>query len=181
MKKTKQSFDYVVLMAGYHGSIDDFAKEFSLFNKTVKDKKAKLIFLTFRESRRYPLERTGGMRSVFNKLNVILKELVSKKGYEDVIVADWNLFSSSHPEWFHPEGIHPNIKGTVALGWFISQVIAEASANPCPFDDLYLCDDPEQIDPKINWLSSFKVKSTNFHCYEDGVKRKRACETNRRQ
>lgn len=180
LKNYNQPLDYVVLMAGYHATISDIAKEFSLFYKLVQAKNAKLIFLSLRESLSYPLVGSGGKRSVFNKLNQILKDLVMKKSHEDVIIADWNSFSHLRAEWFGKDGIHPNIIGTVALGWFISQTIAVAVDHPCPFDDSYPCEVQKSQISKKNWLEDFNVKKTNTHCYEDGEKRKRVCTNNRR-
>ena len=174
------ALDYVVLMAGYDSSVKRVGNEFKRFIEATRAKDVKLIIMTYKESLKYPSPGSRGRRSIYADFNEILRDVVAKDGSDDLIIADWNAFSWGNVKWFRPDGIHLTIEGTVALGWFISQVVASVADNPCPFTENYPCAFPEKIDPRINLMTEFNVEDTKIQCYEDGKSRKRVCGRDRR-
>lgn len=88
--------------------------------------------------------RRGGVRAV---VRMTLRE--SKAGYADtnatildlgaraaqrgdqpiVLVADWNAYSATHPEWFLPDGVHLNSAGAMALAAFQREQVLAAFAQ----------------------------------------------------
>jgi peptidoglycan/LPS O-acetylase OafA/YrhL len=172
--------DYVVLMAGYDSSVNRVDDELRRIIDAAQVKNVKLIILTFRESLKFPSPGSRGKRSVYADFNKVLREEVAKDDSGEVYIADWNLFSWGKAEWFLRDGIHLNIEGAVALGWYVSHLVASAADNPCPSTDIYPCAVPEMIDPRIDLMTDFNVKDTEIQCYEDGANRKRVCTRDRR-
>lgn len=176
----QEHFDVIVLQAGYHGKPGSFRDELKKFADVVARTGSKLVILSLKESLRYPEAGSKGTRSVYTTLNAQLRDMVAAGELGDATIADWNLFSYSHPEWFRPDGIHTNLAGTAGLGWFISMTIAAMYDNPCPFEAVYPCVVPPVADPAFDPLAMFGLVNTDMHCYEDGPRRKRVCEPDRR-
>lgn len=172
--------DFVVLMAGYDSSVQRVDDELERFLDEVHAQGVKVIILNYKESLKFPAPGSRGKRSVYNDFNKILAKIVAEDNSGDVDIADWNSFSWGQTQWFLRDGIHLNIEGAVALGWYISQIVANAADNPCPFTDVYPCGVPEMIDPRIDLMSELNVEETERQCYEDGANRKRVCTRDRR-
>lgn len=175
-----QPVDVVVLMAGYHSWTEQFDDEIRDIADAAKYKGARLVVLTLKESLKFPAPGSRGARSVYTDFNDVLKDVVQEEAYSQVALANWNLFSFTSPDWFEQDGIHLTLKGTIALGWYLSRVVAEMVDNPCPDDGSYPCVTPKIADNKIDWLKQYEVEDTDIHCYEDGPKRTRTCTKNRR-
>lgn len=172
--------DYVVLMAGYDSSVQRVGEEFKRIAATARAKDVTLIILSYRESLKFPSPGSRGKRSIYADFNKILRDVVAEEGSQDLFIADWNSFSWGRTEWFSRDGIHLSIEGAVALGWFISNVVASVADNPCPFTETYPCPFPGMLDPRIELMTRFNVTDTDVQCYEDGAKRKRVCTRDRR-
>jgi peptidoglycan/LPS O-acetylase OafA/YrhL len=172
--------DVVVLMAGYHSWTEQFDDEIREIADAAKYKGTRLVVLTLKESLKFPAPGSRGTRSVYTDFNEVLKGVVQEDSYKQVALANWNLFSFTSLGWFERDGIHLTLKGTVALGWYLSRIVAEAVDNPCPDDGSYPCITPKIADNKIDWLDRYDVQDTDIHCYEDGPKRTRTCTKNRR-
>jgi hypothetical protein len=175
-----QPVDIVVLMAGYHSYTAQFDDEIRDLADAAKYRGAKLVVLTLKESLKFPAPGSRGARSVYTDFNKILNDVIREDGYTTVTLANWNLFSFTSPDWFERDGIHLTVEGTIALGWYLSRVVAEAVDNPCPDDGSYPCVTPKIADNKFDWLGRYDVEDTNIHCYEDGTRRTRTCTKNRR-
>ena len=167
--------DYVVLMAGYDSSVKRFDDELEIIINATRTKNVKLLVLDFKESLKFPAAGSRGKRSVYADFNEILREVVAKDDTNNLVLVKWNSFSSGRASWFRRDGIHLTIEGAVALGWFISHVVANVADNQCPFTESYPCLIPAMIDPRIDLMKMFNVEYTNIKCYEDGAKRKRVC------
>lgn len=172
--------DYVVLMAGYDSSVRRVGDELRRLIAAINDKNVKVVILTYKESLKFPSPGSSGQRSVYADFNKILKEEVAKDESGNVVIADWNLFSWGQSEWFLKDGIHLKIEGAVALGWYISHLVATIADNACPFTDVYPCGFPERMDPRVDLMTQFSVKDTEIQCYEDGSSRKRVCTRDHR-
>lgn len=175
-----QPVDLVVLMAGYHSSTEQFADEIRDIAAAARYKGAGLVVLSLKESLKFPAPGSRGARSVYTDFNDQLKDVLKEEAQAKVTLANWNLFSFTSPDWFERDGIHLTLEGTIALGWYLSRVVAEVVDNPCPDDGSYPCVTPKIADNTVDWLDRFGVEDTNIHCYEDGAKRTRTCTKNRR-
>ena len=175
-----QPVDVVVVMAGYHSWTTQFGGEVRELADMARYRGAKLVMLNLKESLKFPAPGSRGERSVYSDFNEQLREIVDSGDYPQLTVANWNLFSYSSPDWFERDGIHLKLEGTLALGWYISRVVANVVDNPCPEDNAYPCSIPVIADSKIDWMEKYDVRDTNRHCYEDGKSRTLACTTNRR-
>lgn len=176
----RRNFDYVVLMAGAHSTRKDLADEIRMAQEAAESRGAKLLVLTLRESQRYTQADAPPGESAFVEFNRIIRRVVDELGPDKAAIIDWNSFSFREAEWFRSDGIHPNLTGTIALGWFISRAIAAEAGNPCPSDWTYPCPVPREPTDGRNWLDEFGVTPTNEHCYEDGNERIPVCGRDRR-
>lgn len=172
--------DYVILMAGYDSSVKRVDDELKRFIEQVHVMGVKLVVLNFKESLKFPSPGSRGKRSVYADFNKVLRDIVAADDSGDIFMADWNLFSWGKGQWFLRDGIHLSIEGSVALGWYISHIVANVADNPCPHSDIYPCAVPEMIDPRIDLMTEFDVEDTEKQCYEDGASRKRVCTRDRR-
>lgn len=176
----RRNFDYVVLMAGAHSTRRDLADEIRMAQEAAEARGAKLLIVTLRESIRYTAADSVPGESAFVEFNRIIRDLAEELGPEKVALVDWNTFSFRESQWFRSDGIHPNLEGTIALGWLISQAVAADAGNPCPYDWQYPCTLPDGAGMNRNWLGDFGVTPTEEHCYEDGNARIPICQRDRR-
>ena len=172
--------DVVVVMAGYHSWTAEFGGEVRDLADMARYRGAKLVMLSLKESLKFPAPGSRGERSVYSDFNKELREIVKSGDYPGLTLANWNLFSYSSPDWFENDGIHLKLEGTLALGWYLSRVVANVVDNPCPDDGSYPCVVPPIADTEIDWLEKYDVRDTDRHCYEDGKSRTLSCTTNRR-
>jgi hypothetical protein len=100
--------------------------------------------------------------------------------YENTYIANWKAFSRGHDGWFRSDGIHLTVPGVLALGWFISHVVAHVSELPCDSFGTEICPLPKWKDSQVDWLRRYRVQYSDIHCYEDGGMRKKVCERDRR-
>lgn len=172
--------DVVVVMAGYHSWTAEFGGEVRELADMARYRGAKVVMLSLKESLVFPAPGSRGKRSVYSDFNEELRKIVKSGDYPQLTLANWNLFSYSSPDWFERDGIHLKLEGTLALGWYVSRVVANVVGNPCPEDGSYPCSIPTMADPEIDWMKKYDVRDTNRHCYEDGKNRTLTCTTNRR-
>ena len=179
LKNTTETFDAVVLMAGYDSSAKRIANEYKELIAVVRAKNLKLIVLTYKESLNFPAPGSRGKRSVYAEFNAVVRDVVARDR-QHFVLADWNAYSAGQKSWFRPDGIHLNIDGTLALGAFISTAVAENTDNPCPFASVYPCSYANNLPQATDFLTEFNVADTEMHCYEDGDSRRKVCTTDRR-
>ena len=179
LKNTTETFDAVVLMAGYDSSAKRIGDEYKELIAVVRAKNLKMIILTYKESLYFPASGSRGKRSVYAEFNAVVRDVVARDP-QHFALADWNAYSTGQKSWFRPDGIHLNIDGTLALGAFISTAVAENSGNPCPFASVYPCSYANNLPQATDFLTEFNVADTEMHCYEDGDSRKKVCTTDRR-
>jgi hypothetical protein len=56
-------------------------------------------------------------RPAYQGLNAIIR--AAPKRWPQMVVADWDHYAAGHPDWFHPDGIHPTLAGAENLATFI--------------------------------------------------------------
>jgi hypothetical protein len=179
LENTTETFDAVVLMAGYDSSAKRIGDEYKDLIDVVRAKNLKMIVLTYKESLYFPASGSRGKRSVYAEFNAVVRDVVARDP-QHFVLADWNAYSAGQKSWFRPDGIHLNIDGTLALGAFISTAVAENTDNPCPFASTYPCSYVNNLPQVTDFLTEFNVADTEMHCYEDGDSRKKTCTTDRR-
>ena len=178
VESAKGKFDVVVLMAGTHHNPATVESDLRSFRRIVAKKGAKLVVLTLRDLNR-PTATIDGVRLI-ERVNRMIEKMFETPRYENTYIADWKAFSRGHEDWFRPDGIHLTIRGTLALGWFISNVVAHVAEVPCNSYETEICPLPWWKDSRVNWLRRYRVQYTDKHCYEDGSLRRKVCERDRR-
>lgn len=172
--------DRVVVMAGYHSYPDTIASEFQAVVDAARDRGYKsIVWMTLRESPQYP--GVGGDASVYAAFNRSVLSVIDGGGYDDVTVIDWNTYSAAHLEWFVPDGIHTNLRGTLSLGEYISSTMAFLDGRPCPGSPM---DTPCKVPvhhTQDDLLGRYGLVDTIEHCYEIGELRQIKCRPDRQQ
>ena len=51
------------------------------------------------------------------------------KEWPGFVIADWDTYSDSHPDWFEADGIHLNYTGAAQLGLYIHSVLLHATKH----------------------------------------------------
>jgi peptidoglycan/LPS O-acetylase OafA/YrhL len=167
-------FDHVVVMAGYHSTPGDFVGEVdALLAAAERIGVSRVFFLTYRESLAFPLEGSNGSLSVFGVFNDLLRERLRSPVSPEVVVLDWNAFSSSATDLFRSDGIHTNLAGTLALGEFIARGVRASLGLPCAEEPACLVPPRPSMAGEV--LARYRVVDTDEHCYEMGEGRIREC------
>jgi len=178
VESVKGRLDVVVLMAGTHHNPATVESDLRSLRRIVAKKGAKLVVLTLRDLNR-PTATIDGV-TLIERVNGMIETMFETPRYENTYIADWKAFSRGHDDWFRSDGIHLTIRGTLALGWFISNVVAHVAEVPCTSYETEVCPKPKWKDSRVNWLRRFRVQYTETHCYEDGGMRRKVCERDRR-
>lgn len=172
-----ESFRFVVLMAGYHSTPEDFEKEFDAFRAAAMTHGVEKIYvLEYRESLAFPLDGSRGKSSVFEKFNEVIREqevTPVSKGEPEIVVLGWNLFSAAAPDWFRLDGIHVNLAGAIGLGEFIAREVLSELGLSC--GSFVVCPPVPSASSAANLLAAYDLVATDEHCYEIGVARTQKC------
>jgi hypothetical protein len=106
----------VVVMAGYD-DVDIGPGVDAIMAEANRQGIPFVIFLTYRANVSYVLPGGARARDLYNNHNAVLRDRAQR--YPTMRVADWNLHTAGHPEWFSRDGIHLSPSGTVELARFI--------------------------------------------------------------
>ena len=173
-------FDAVVLMAGTHNDGKSIEAEFKQVHKLTARMGTKLIVLTLRDfnSKATSVSKKG--MTTIASINQMLVRLADSDTAGNMVIADWKAFTRGRENWFRKDGVHLNLRGVVGLEWYISQVVAHTLERPCSPMETEVCRMPIPTESLRDWVRYFDIKYTDVHCYEDGRKRTKVCERDRR-
>lgn len=121
-------FDIVYIDAGHNDWHDrDFGWQFDLIVQAARRKgAAQVLWATYTEA-----VRGSEQRIAYVENNANLRYLTSLPQYPDVMIADWNNYSSSHPEWFY-DGTHMRPSGAWGQADYLARWFAAIAHIPCP-------------------------------------------------
>jgi peptidoglycan/LPS O-acetylase OafA/YrhL len=180
LKDSTKPVDLIVLMAGYDSSVRKIADEYRELLKVIRSRNTPVVVLTYKESLSFPAPGSRGKKSLYAEFNTALREVAASDSSGLLSIAEWNAYSAGQSSWFKSDGIHLTVKGTLALGAFISTSIATATNNPCPYANVYPCAPMNNLKQSTDFIARFNAKETKVQCYEDGESRKKTCTTDRR-
>jgi hypothetical protein len=116
--------------------------------------------------------RNRGLSTNAGRNDMTVRELVAGGGYDDVVIADWAVYSASHPEWFNADGVHHQLAGAYAAADYLSRKLAAVEGRPCPLPDRpgeatpFPCPDPDRLPPTSDLASLYAIGSEAVICYE---------------
>jgi peptidoglycan/LPS O-acetylase OafA/YrhL len=180
LKDSTKPVDLIVLMAGYDSSVRKITDEYRELLKVIRSRNTPVVVLTYKESLSFPAPGSRGKKSLYAEFNTALREVAASDSSGLLSIAEWNAYSAGQSSWFKSDGIHLTVKGTLALGAFISTSIATATNNPCPYANVYPCAPMNNLKQSTDFIARFNAKETKVQCYEDGESRKKTCTTDRR-
>jgi len=103
--------------AAYAGNIEDTLDALGAAHVT------RVIWPTLRAERHSYLDMNDDIRAAAAK-------------HPEMTVADWNVYSRSHPDWFQPDGLHLTADGATAMATLLHDTLADlgipAAAPPPP-------------------------------------------------
>lgn len=178
VEAVKGRLDVVVLMAGTHHNPATVESDLRSLRRIVAKKRAKLVVLTLRDLNRTTATIDGV--TLIERVNGMIERMFDTPRYENTYIANWKAFSRGHDDWFRSDGIHLTVRGTLALGWFISNFVAHIAEVPCASFEREICPKPRWKDSRVDWLRRYRVQYSDIHCYEDGGMRRKVCERDRR-
>ena len=119
----------VVIMAGYDDlSIGDAVPQ--IMAETEAQGVKHVIWLTFPLNVPYVLPSGFPARNLYAQHNGAL--FLNSLNHPSMHLADWNVYSRGHPDWFGRDGIHLTGAGAVALAWFIKAQLDLYVVPPAP-------------------------------------------------
>jgi hypothetical protein len=65
-------------------------------------------------------------------MNALLRERAASGAYPELIIADYERYTSQTTSWFEADGIHLTRAGAYGTADYIARQIAAANALPCP-------------------------------------------------
>ena len=92
----------------------------------------RIVWLTYREPVGYQSPSEASNAANYVTYNALLRSKVASGAYPDVVLADWNAYTASRPEWFHSDGVHVDVPGAWAAGTYVSRTLAFLDRRPCP-------------------------------------------------
>ena len=126
-------FDVVVVMAGYDEWWTSFPSSFDEVNDAARSKGAHtIVWLTYREGVGYTAPDGATANEAFVRNNVTLRERTASGTEPDVVLADWAAYTATPRGWLADDGIHLTARGALALGDYLSRMLAHLEGRPCP-------------------------------------------------
>ena len=92
----------------------------------------RVIWLTYRESTDYVAPGVSPNQASFPSNNAHLRSVAASGRYPELILADWNTYSRSRPEWFTPDGVHLTTEGAPQAAAYVSRKLAHLERRACP-------------------------------------------------
>jgi hypothetical protein len=110
----------VVVVMGYNDREITFARSIDAsVDALLAAGVTRIVWATLREAR-HPYVRMNDML------------VAAAKRHPQLMIADWNTYSRSHPDWFQNDGLHVVPEGGIALATFLHAAIVRALATPLP-------------------------------------------------
>jgi hypothetical protein len=107
----------LIVNVGYNESSDGYRQGIDrIMRAALAQGVAGVVWVTLRET-----------RSIYHRTNVVIK--TAAKRWPQLLVADWNAFSSGKP-WFGDDGLHLTATGATALATFLRPYVWKAAAGP---------------------------------------------------
>ncbi len=162
IKSSAGVFDDVVVMAGYDEWWTTFPESFAQVVAAARAKGARrIIWLTYREGVTYRLPDERGGSEAYPKNNATIRQMAASGLYPELVVADWNRYTTNVPTWLARDGIHLNRTGAYGVADYISRVVAHISDRPCPLPREAggtvepLCPNPDETGPPTDVISLY--------------------------
>jgi hypothetical protein len=80
----------------------------------------------------YHLPDERGGSEAYVKNNATIRRMAASGFYPDLVIADWNRYTTNVPTWLGRDGIHLNRTGAYGVADYISRVVAHTSDRACP-------------------------------------------------
>ena len=68
----------------------------------------------------------------FAARNAVIRDELATGKYPDVVIADWDRYTSNRPQWFVADGVHFSPIGAWAAADYLSRKMAFLEQRPCP-------------------------------------------------
>jgi hypothetical protein len=122
-------FDIVYIDVGHNDWGDeDFAWQFDVIVQAARQQGAKtILWATYTEH----VWNQGRAGEAYAWNNAYLRYLTSLPQYSDVLLADWNSYSSTHLEWFW-DGTHMYPVGAYGVADYMARWAAAITHRACP-------------------------------------------------
>jgi hypothetical protein len=126
-------FDTLVVNVGYNDYSSTFAAGFDAVVDAARSRGiARIVWLTYRESVGYQAPQGAANPENYATYNAMLRSFVAGGRYPDVVLADWNAYTATRPDWLNVDGVHVTTTGARAAGEYVSRTLAFLDRRSCP-------------------------------------------------
>jgi hypothetical protein len=114
-------FDTLVVAVGYNDLAAFTAEGFeAVVGRARALGYSRIVWFTLR----------GG--SSFEQRNQVVRDLLASGGYPDVVLADWDTYTATRPDWFVSDGVHFRVTGAWAAADYLTRKLAHLDRRICP-------------------------------------------------
>jgi hypothetical protein len=92
----------------------------------------RVIWLTYRENVGYVSPSAASNAASFSINNAYLISVAASGRYPELILADWDSYSSSRPSWLTSDGVHLTATGAPEAAAYVSRKFAFLERRECP-------------------------------------------------
>jgi hypothetical protein len=141
----------LIVFAGYNEGPRTLSSGFDLVVEAARARGiTRIIWVTLRVNRDYASARIDALNAQHVNVNAVLRGKIASGDFPDVVLADWDTYSTHEPAWFVKDGTHFTRYAAWAAPDYLSRKLAflegracpqprklgEAPQNPCPDPDL---------------------------------------------
>ena len=127
------SVDTLVVNVGYNDFSSTFASRIRRSRRSgARCGIPRVVWLTYRESVGYQSPQGASNPENYATYNTMLRSFVASGRYPDVVLADWNAYTATRPDWLGPDGVHVTTIGAQAAGAYVSRTLAFLDRRACP-------------------------------------------------
>jgi hypothetical protein len=175
IRATKGTYHTVVVATGYNDGAPGFEASFrAIVDQARSQGVERIVWFTLRDDVTYVSPGELGQQATFAANNATLRGLVSSGAYPDVTIADWDAYTTLHPEWFTADGVHYRPVAAWAAADYLSRTMASLDGRPCPMPFVPNgprpdpCPDPDLTGPIADLDALYSIGTGGVVCYEVG-------------
>jgi hypothetical protein len=114
-------FDTLVVAVGYNDLAAFTAEGFeAVVDRARQLGYSRIVWFTL---------RGGGS---FSDRNAVVRQLLASGRFPEVVLADWEAYTSTHPDWFVSDRVHFRVTGAWAAADYLTRKLAYLDERICP-------------------------------------------------
>jgi hypothetical protein len=177
-------YQILVIATGYNDGTSIFEDTFVLIVERARRLGyEQIVWWTLRSDVDYVSPGSVGNHVTFEANNQVVRDLLATGDYPDVVLADWDRYTSELPQWFVTDGVHYRAVGAWGAADYLSRKMAFLEGRRCPVPvapgarTQNPCPDPDVTGPVADIEALYPVGEDGVLCYELGEERRIECRS----